>query len=233
MTVINDFLSLIYPRHCEACGRIMRGHEHYICFHCRLNLPKSNYHTMAVSPMYMAFAGRVPLVMACSYYLYEKSGKVQRLLHAIKYEQQQDLAAFLGKQYAYDLSHTGVFDGIDVIMPIPLHEKKLKQRGYNQSECFASGLSSGLNKQVDTQHLQRIAETDTQTRKKKYERWENVEGIFAVKEPEALYGKHVLLVDDVVTTGATIESAWLALKEVPEVKVSVASIAFADKHSNY
>ena len=183
--------------------------------------------------MYMAFAGRVPLVMACSYYLYEKSGKVQRLLHAIKYEQQQELAVFIGKQYAGELSKTGVFEGIDVIVPIPLHTNKLKSRGFNQSESFATGLAEGLNKTVDNKHLKRPVETATQTRKRKYERWENVEGIFSVEEPEALYGKHVLLVDDVVTTGATIEAAWQALKEIPDVKVSVASIAFADKQGGY
>ena len=162
-----------------------------------------------------------------------KSGKVQRLLHAIKYEQQQDLAVFIGQQYAADLLKTGVFEGIDLIVPIPLHTKKLKARGFNQSESFATGLAEGLQKTVDIKHLKRPVETATQTRKRKYERWENVEGIFSVEEPEALYGKHILLVDDVVTTGATIEAAWQALKEIPDVKVSVASIAFADKQGGY
>lgn len=180
--------------------------------------------------MYMAFAGRVPLVMACSFYLYEKSGKVQKLLHAIKYQDQKELAYYLGKLYAEELSSAKTFEGIDLIIPIPLHEKKLKSRGFNQSEAFAKGLSAGLKKNIDLQSLKRVVDTKTQTKRKKYERWENVEGIFDVMEPEALYGKHVLLVDDVVTTGATIEAAWHSLKKIDDVKVSVASIAFAAKH---
>jgi ComF family protein len=180
----------------------------------------------------MSFAGRVPLIMACSFYLYEKSGKVQKLLHAIKYQEQKELANYLGNLYAKDLNETGVFNGVDLIMPVPLHENKLKERGFNQSEYFARGLSNGLKKDLDTSHLIRVVDTKTQTRRKKYERWENVEGIFEVQEPAALYGKHILLVDDVVTTGATIEAAWQALKKVEDVKVSVVSIAFADKNSS-
>lgn len=233
MAVINAFLSLIYPRHCEACGRVLHGHELHLCFHCRLNLPKSNYHQMASSPMYMALAGRVPLVMACSFYLFEKSGKVQKLLHAIKYQKHPELAVYLGREYARDLQKNSVFNNIDAIVPVPLHHNKLKKRGYNQSECFAKGLSEVLCKPVDSSHLIRITETETQTKKQKYQRWENVEGIFQVNEPETLYGKHLLLVDDVVTTGATVEAAWQALKTIPEVTVSLASIAFADKSGNH
>jgi ComF family protein len=231
MPVINDFLSLIYPRHCEACSRTLYRHETHICNYCRLNLPKSNYHRQAVSPMYMTFAGRVPLIMACSYLLYEKSGKVQKLLHAIKYQQQQELAEYLGKLYAEDLYAAQTFAGVDLIVPVPLHKKKLKLRGFNQSEQFAKGLARGLNIHLSNNHLTRIHDTGTQTRKKKYERWENVDGIFQVNEASELYGKHILLVDDVVTTGATIEASWQALRNVEDIKISVASIAFADRGS--
>lgn len=231
MPVINDFLSLIYPRHCEACSRNLYRHERYICNHCRLNLPKSNYHRQAASPLYMTFAGRVPLIMACSYLLYEKSGKVQKLLHAIKYQQQRDLAVYLGKLYAEDLYTAKTFAGIDLILPVPLHKNKLKSRGFNQSEYFAKGLAEGLNKHISTTHLQRVIDTGTQTRKKKYERWENVDGIFQVQEATQLYGKHILLVDDVVTTGATIEASWQALKSVEDIKVSLVSLAFANKQT--
>jgi ComF family protein len=229
MSLINDFLSLIYPRQCEACAGLLYKHEQFICTNCRLNLPRSNYHRLELSPLSQTFAGRVPLKNACSLYLYEKSGKVQRLLHAIKYEEQKELAMHLGKLYADELVKDQKLYDVDVVVPIPLHKNKLKARGFNQSEWFAKGLSEGMNKKMNTSSFKRIVDTKTQTRKKKYQRWENVEGIFEVKEPETLYGKHVLLVDDVITTGATIEAAWTAVKKVENVNVSVASIAFAPK----
>jgi ComF family protein len=220
-------MSLIYPRHCEACGNGLFKHEANICNYCKLNLPKSNYHKNGQNELSQTFIGRVPLEHSLCYYLFEKSGKVQKLLHAIKYQDQKELALFIGELYAQDLKKEKTLDGIDVIIPIPLHQKKLKLRGFNQSEWFAKGLANVLEKPLDIVSFERIQETSTQTKKKKYQRWENVEGIFKLKDKNTLINKHVLLVDDVITTGATIEAAWMALKEVEGIKVSVVSIAFA------
>ena len=137
------------------------------------------------------------------------------------------MAQFIGELYALDLKNVKTLDDIDVIIPIPLHPKKLKSRGFNQSEWFAKGLAKILEKPLDLNSFERVHETSTQTKKKKYQRWENVEGIFNLKDKKALINKHLLLVDDVITTGATIEAAWMALKDVEGIKVSVASIAFA------
>jgi len=230
MALINDFLSLIYPVHCEACGTNLFGHETFICSYCRLNLPKSNYHRQPVNELERTFAGRVPMVHTVALYLFEKSGRIQKLLHAIKYQDQKELGEHLGKLYADDLLKANCLQDIDTIIPVPLHKNKLKTRGYNQSEWFAKGLGKGLSKHIDTVSLERHIETATQTKKKKYQRWENVEHIFHLKHPENLVNKHVLLVDDVITTGATIEAAWQALKDVEGIKISVASIAFAAKH---
>ena len=227
MTLINDFMSLIYPRHCEACANGLFKHEIYICNHCKLNLPKSNYHKNEHNELSQTFAGRVPLSNSLCFYLFEKSGKVQKLLHAIKYQDQKELARFIGDLYAQELVKTTINDDVNVIIPVPLHKKKLKQRGYNQSEWFARGLANVLEKPLDVNSFERVHETSTQTKKKKYQRWENVEGIFKIKDHSALVNKHVLLVDDVITTGATIEAAWLALKDIEGIKISVASIAFA------
>jgi ComF family protein len=166
-------------------------------------------------------------VNSLCFYLFEKSGKVQKLLHAIKYQNQKELAQFIGELYAQDLIKEKTLDDIDVIIPIPLHKNKLKLRGFNQSEWFAKGLAKSLQKPMDIISFERRQETSTQTKKKKYQRWENVEGIFGLKDPAALINKHILLVDDVITTGATIEAAWLALQDVEGIKVSVISIAFA------
>jgi len=229
MSLINDFLSLIYPARCEACGNGLFGHEQFLCNYCRLNLPKSNYHQHSNNALEHLLAGRVPAKNTLALYLFEKSGGVQKLLHAIKYQQQKELGEYLGKLYARDLSAHKCLHDVGVIVPIPLHRKKLKLRGYNQSEWFAKGLSSGLGKQLDASLLERSVETSTQTKKKKYERWENVENIFTLKNKQALANRHVLLVDDVITTGATIEAAWQALKDVEGVQISVAGIAFAAK----
>jgi ComF family protein len=229
MTLINDFLSLIYPRHCEACGNNLYKHEVFICNYCHLNLPKSNYHQVSNSELTRLFAGRVVIQNAFALYVFEKSGKVQKLLHAIKYRHQKELALHLGVLYAGELAGQNCLEGIDVVVPIPLHVKKLKLRGFNQSEWFAKGLAEGMAKPLDADVLVRLVETKTQTNKKKYERWENVQGVFGLNHSGDLINKHILLVDDVITAGATIEAAWQALKTIEGIKLSVISIAFANQ----
>jgi len=126
MTLINDFMSLIYPRHCEACVNSLFKHETYICTHCRLNLPKSNYHKNTENELSRTFSGRVPVENNFCFYVFEKSGKVQRLLHAIKYQDQKELAKYIGNLYAQDLKKENTIDTVDIIIPIPLHKKKTK-----------------------------------------------------------------------------------------------------------
>jgi ComF family protein len=229
MALFNDFMSLIYPRLCEGCGHTLFSHERYLCRFCLASLPRSNYHALPDNEIARLLRGRVPAVIASAFLLYEKSGRVQSMLHAIKYHDQKELGEFLGMQYAAELRDAPAVEQIDVILPVPLHESKLRARGYNQSEWFARGLAAGLNKSVDCTSLRRSRATSTQTRKRKYERWENVEGIFELGDRPALEGRHCLLVDDVITTGATIEAAWLAIRQAAGASISVMSIAFAAK----
>jgi ComF family protein len=228
MALINDFMSLIYPVFCESCSRDLFKHEVYVCNLCKVDLPRSNFHKNSENELSGILAGRIPFDKAMSLFVFEKKGRVQNLLHAIKYKKQKELAEFLGKLYAEELYNDKAHEGMDVIIPIPLHQKRIKERGFNQSFYFAKGLSSGLNLPV-VQNLVREKETSSQTRKKKFERWENVEGIFDLKDADSLEGKHILLVDDVITTGATLEAAWNKLKEVEGIKISLAAIAFAKK----
>lgn len=229
MALINDFMSLIYPRTCEACEQVLFEHEQLVCNQCAISLPKTQYHSSSNNPIHIALAGRVPVFRSTSLFDFEKEGRVQKLLHAIKYEGQQQLGELLGKMLADHLASSDFFKGIDLIIPVPLHENKLKQRGYNQSACFAKGISDALGIPVNTSVLWRSGETSTQTKKKKFERWENVGTVFTLNDPAILKGKHVLLVDDVITTGATIEGCWQALKEVDHMTLSLASIAYALK----
>jgi ComF family protein len=157
-----------------------------------------------------------------------KDGKTQKLLHAIKYQGQKDLAEYIGKLFAAQFKEE--LSEIDLIVPIPLHEKKLKKRGFNQSACFAHGIHNLSQISIDNQSLLRAINTDTQTKKAKYERWQNVEGIFLLHNPTFFENKHILLVDDVITTGATIEAAWLVFKDIKGIKISIGSIAYAAKN---
>jgi ComF family protein len=229
MALINDFLSLIYPRFCEACNELLYKHESLICNKCIVTLPKSHFHKDPNNPIYQALGGRILLQNATSLFVFEKEGKVQALLHALKYDNQQALGVLLGELLFKDIQHSGFFESVDVIVPVPLHKNKLQLRGYNQSECFAKGIAQAADMALDHTTLIREQETSTQTKKKKYERWENVKNVFALTSAEAFENKHILLVDDVITTGATIEAAWQALKDVKGIRVSLASIAFANK----
>lgn len=229
MTLINDFMSLIYPRYCEACEGLLYRHERVICNKCTLSLPKSNFHLNNTNPIILALGGRVPLQQATSLFIFEKDGKVQNLLHALKYENQQNIGVLMGNTFYNDLKASSFFEGINYVVPVPLHKKKQASRGYNQSECFAKGISETSGIALNTTTLIRQHETSTQTKKRKYERWENVKDVFALSDPDAFKNEHILLVDDVITTGSTVEGVWQALKDVEGIQISVATIAYADK----
>ena len=229
MSLINDFLSLIYPRQCSACNRLLYAHETHLCNLCAVSLPRSGFEGQRNNELELIFAGRVPVEAATSFLLFEKTGRVQQVLHKIKYHGGKDLAQELGKMYGRELAGQASLGELHMIIPIPLYPKKLKERGFNQSEAFAIGLSEALNIPVRNDLLLRKSATATQTRKKKFERWENVEGVFELTKPDELVNKHVLLVDDVITTGATIDAAWQCMKIVEGLKISLASIAYAQK----
>jgi ComF family protein len=172
------------------------------------------------------FWGRANLEHTAALYYFSKKGKVQHLIHQLKYKDRQDVGVYAGKLLGRDLKKDGI-DGFTRIVPVPLHPRKQRKRGYNQSEQFAIGLSEALGIPVDTQSFIRTVSSGTQTRKSRFARYENVREIFRVVSPESLKNQHILLVDDVITTGATLESCANMLLAVPGVKVSVASIAFA------
>lgn len=227
--MLQDFLALIYPRNCVACGNSLFKHEEQLCNYCYAHLPKSNFHKHEKNPVATLFYGRTPLLLASSFYLFQKKGGIQKVLHAIKYKHNKDLAVLVGKWYSEDLKTNDIISKADFIIPVPLHSKKFKIRGYNQSEEFARGLSEGLKIPLNTTVLKRKEFTETQTKKSKYERWENVEDVFALIIPETFKNKHVVLVDDVITTGATIEACCQLLQQIEGIKISVLSIAYADK----
>lgn len=197
-----------------------------MCSICIHKLPKTNYHTMPDNPMFRNFAGRVDIKAAAAYSFYGKGTVLQKLVHQVKYKGKKELAVYFGKWYAPSLKHAAPFSEADYIIPVPLHPKKLRERGYNQSACIADGLSKVMEVPVLTDTLKRAKNTETQTNKSRFSRWENVKGSFMIENPELIRNKHILVVDDVITTGATVEACINMLKTVPVASVSVASIGY-------
>lgn len=227
LSLAEDLFSLFFPNLCLGCGEHLVKGEETICSICHFHLPKTYFHNDPDNPLNKVFWGRVNLEAVAAYVYFQKGSTVQSLLHQLKYKNKPGIGTRLGKWYGNDLIYAEVFKEVELIIPVPLHPKKERKRGYNQSLAFAEGLASVMPAKLESGCLYRKVNTKTQTRKSRYDRWENVENIFAVKNPGKIRGRHVLLVDDVLTTGATIEACAQALLEVPGVKVSVATIAFA------
>ncbi len=225
---LEAMVGLFYPNLCCACGKNLLLSQQVLCIDCQYRLPKTQFHHHADNPFAERFWGRLPLHAGASLYFFTKGGRVQRLLHALKYEGRQELGRYLGNMYGAELAQSSLFAGIDLIVPVPLHPRKRRQRGYNQSDCFAEGLSEALGRPWLPNALIRQSFTQTQTRKSRFERLRNVEEAFALQQPQALSGKHILLVDDVMTTGATLEACGLLLTGLPDVRLSMATIAIAD-----
>jgi len=226
-SILADFLALIYPALCYACGKGLMNQEKCICTFCKYHLPKTNFHNNEDNPVSKLFWGRVNIHSATSYYHFEKGGKVQELIHKLKYQGHQDIGETLGHSFSRDLSQAKLYEGVDVVIPVPLHPKRLRERGYNQSESFAQGLAKGFGAECVTDKLCRIVNTTTQTYRSRFDRWANMSSVFGVRSPDFFDGAHVLLADDVITTGSTLEACAQVLHMIPNVKVSVAAIACA------
>ena len=225
MSVFNDLLSLFFPQICAGCSSPLVKGEDILCLNCLADLPKNNFRDGKENPFALTFLGRVNICYAISYYSFDKGGKVQHILHQLKYKGRKDIGYKLGLMFGNELIKSTHFGEIDAIIPVPLHPRKQRSRGYNQSIEICNGISKSMNRPLISGNLVRQVFTSSQTMKGRYERWENVSGIFRVKNSLALSGKHLLLVDDIVTTGATMEACRQPLLEIPGVKVSIAALA--------
>ncbi len=227
MALFDDLISLFYPRLCAGCNTSLVNGEDILCLHCLADLPRTNYHLFPENPVFQIFIGRVNITLASSFCRFDKGGRLQHLLHQLKYKGNCEVGIKMGILFGYDLIQSSFYQDIDAIIPVPLHPKKEKKRGYNQSAEICKGLSESMNRPVISGNLVREFHTSSQTRKGRFERWENVSGIFNVKNEASLTGKHLLLVDDVVTTGATLEACCEPLLKIPGVRVSIATLASA------
>jgi len=226
---LKNFLDLLLPRTCAACDRSLKPWEEEICQLCLMQLPISNYHLDANNPVAQVFWGRVRLEQVGTWFIYLRGSRFQNLLHRLKYEHRPRIGIAMGKNYGYQLKHSGIYEIPHLIIPVPLHPKRRRSRGYNQSEMIAKGLAVALEIPVRTDILVRTVHTKTQTAKTRDERYLNVSGKFQVINPQTIINKHILLVDDVITTGATIEACAEELIKIKGTRVSVAGIAYASK----
>jgi len=223
----DDFISLLFPRLCHGCGSHLMRNENLICMECYVLIPRTNYHLLPDNPVARLFWGRSFIEKAAAFSFYNRGSRIRNLIHNLKYRGIKELGYELGRIYGSSLRSSGFTNGIDLILPVPLHPSKKRKRGFNQSEIISAGISATTGLVVDVTILVRAGASATQTRRSRFDRWTNVEGIFSVTDHEAIRGKHILLVDDVITTGSTVESCANELLKAGDVKVSVVALAYA------
>ncbi|MDR2962670.1 MAG: ComF family protein [Bacteroidales bacterium] len=223
-----DCLQLIFPAQCLACGSPLRYSERILCTSCLIDLPRVYESTAEHGALDHLFAGQIPYERASALMYYTKKNKYASLLHALKYKGNKDVGIFLGELCAQHLHEQNCIESIDCIVPVPLHSKRRRTRGYNQSEVVAQGISHITKIPVCASAVVRRVNTETQTKKNKDERKQNVANIFSVAQANLLEHKHILLLDDVITTGATtISCAETILRQVPSARISIVGVALA------
>ena len=227
VAVLSDITSLFLPRTCLACGRVLVDGEDAVCLACRYNIPLTNLPSEGSNPIKELFENILPIESAWAMHWFMDGTDWQRIIHKFKYSGRWYFAQKMGEWMASEMRERGGFEGVDLIIPIPLHYRRRLLRGYNQSEQLALGIGRKMGVGCDFRSVFRRSYNDSQTLKSRSERWDNVENIFEVRRAERLRGKHILLVDDVLTTGATITScASTILKACDgDVRISVATLA--------
>jgi len=227
--VLSDALHLFYPHLCQGCGSDLLFKENLLCLRCIHELPHTGFEWHAGNPIEKYFWGRLPVAAAHSEFYFTKDTLVQHLVHQLKYKGNTAIGRYLGALTGERLLKSGRFSGVDLIIPLPLYPEKEHRRGYNQAAVIGEGMSLVMNVPMDVKTVLRQRSTETQTRKHRTERWKNVDNSFILADEHRLAGKHLLLVDDVITTGATLEACGRAMLRNRDVQLSIATLAHAPK----
>lgn len=226
MKILKDMFAVFFPEVCLCCEEYLGTNESVICLTCRHDLPLTNFSFEENNLIEKSFYGRIPLEKATSLFFFFKKGNVQRLIHELKYNKQQQVGTFIGDWLGEQIIESNRFKTVDCIIPVPLHHNKLKKRGYNQVTTFGESLAKNLEIPYYEDILIRVSSTNTQTKKMRFDRWKNVQELFHVQNNFTLENKHILLIDDVITTGATLEACYDALNKTKNLKISIACMAY-------
>lgn len=221
-----DFLHLFFPHNCMGCNTDVLNSEDMLCAECLNGLPATGFLPLADNPIEKMFYGRMPLAHAASCFYFSKNSVMQEIIVQLKYKNNKGAGVYLGRLLGSEILKSKRFDDVDVIIPMPLNDKKLFKRGYNQTSAITQGINTAWNKPVIEDAVERIIFTETQTHKDRIARWQTMEGVFEVTQPSLIENKHILLVDDIVTTGATLEACGNSILKVRGVKLSVATVAY-------
>ena len=227
--ILTPVLHLFYPHVCTGCGSDLVEEDNLLCLKCMNDLPHTNFAMHAGNPVEKIFWGRLALTSAMSEFYFTKGTMIQTLIHEFKYKGNKDVGMYLGAMMGSSLLNNNRFTKIDTLVPLPLFADKEFKRGYNQATILCNGMSEVMGIPVIKNNVVRKRFTETQTKKHRPERWENVEGSFEVNNPQQIKNKHILLVDDVVTTGATLEACGGEILKVDGVQLSIATLAYASK----
>jgi ComF family protein len=218
---MDGLLTLIFPDHCQHCHILLNKNETVLCRACTASLPSSGFEKEPNNRVFQTFWGRVPIHFAASAFHFRKGELLQQLIHQLKYRNKPDTGIFLGRLMGQKIMASSLFENPDTIIPVPLHPLKQQARGYNQSLMIAKGVAEITGATINTSVLFRKTHHSSQTNKKHYERWLNVEDNFFVVNSSTLENHHILLVDDIITTGATLEACAQKLLQIKNVKISI------------
>lgn len=226
LSLLQDLRTLLFPHYCFGCGTDALPYNTTLCARCKLSLPETGFFAQSDNPVAASFIGRIPIQQAGAGYYFTKDSLLQELLQQLKYKRQPAIGRLLGRYIGHFLANAPLYADIDVLLPLPLNAKKLHLRGYNQADEICNGIREVWPKPVLTHVLERTMHTETQTNKNRLNRWQNMQGSFRVWDNAAIQGKHVLLVDDVMTTGATLEACGQAILAITGTKLSIATVAW-------
>ncbi len=227
MQWLTNIINVFFPKLCNGCGTTLTDNEILICTTCRHHLPITNFHFTNDFTIANVLYGRAKIEQGTALFWFEKKGIVQNIIHNLKYKGQEEIGSFLGKWLGSELATIASYRNIEIVIPVPLHKKKLRKRGYNQVRLFAKEIALALQAEYSEKHLVKLLNSKSQVTKKRFARWQKNKKLFGLKNKEHLCNKHILLVDDIITTGATLEACILTLHQAENVKISVATMAIA------
>jgi len=226
LSFFKDFLHLLFPHNCEGCGTDILNEDSYLCAKCLTQLPDTGFISHAGNPIENRLIGRMKVAQAAAGYYFTKDGLLQLLINQLKYKNNKEMGYYLGKLLAYQLEETDRFNGVDVFIPLPLNKRREEKRGYNQAQMICEGIVSVWSRPIVNNAIIRNIETETQTNKSLGNRWDNVAYAFKVIDPSLIINKHICLVDDVITTGASMEACGSKLLEVEGVTLSLLTVGY-------